>query len=106
MLGLKKEKMESKEFLFVLLHFFIGENQSNFYAIHVICLCMPVFSNVEEHIFQGLTSVEYLMLLYRALLPTPAWYRFFLDKEYGSLFSSLMTGLYLTFKLTYVAEKV
>ncbi|KAJ4704190.1 RING finger and transmembrane domain-containing protein [Melia azedarach] len=55
---------------------------------------------------QLLTLVEYLMLLYRALLPTPVWYRFFLNKEYGSLFSSLMTGLYLTFKLTSVVEKV
>ncbi|GLU17814.1 hypothetical protein SLE2022_341670 [Rubroshorea leprosula] len=55
---------------------------------------------------QMLTLVEYLMLLYRALLPTPVWYRFFLNKDYGSLFSSLMTGLYLTFKLTSVVEKV
>ncbi|GAV74670.1 LOW QUALITY PROTEIN: hypothetical protein CFOL_v3_18151 [Cephalotus follicularis] len=55
---------------------------------------------------QMITSVEYLMLLYRALLPTPVWYRFFLDKEYGSLFSSLMIGLYLTFKLTSVVEKM
>ncbi|KAI9153029.1 hypothetical protein LWI28_004691 [Acer negundo] len=55
---------------------------------------------------QLLTLVEYMMLLYRALLPTPVWYRFFLNKEYGSLFSSLMTGLYLTFKLTSVVEKV
>ncbi|KAD6796483.1 hypothetical protein E3N88_07379 [Mikania micrantha] len=44
--------------------------------------------------------------LYRAVLPTPVWYRFFLNKEYGSLFSSLITGLYLTFKLTSVVEKV
>ncbi|KAA0045490.1 putative protein binding protein [Cucumis melo var. makuwa] len=55
---------------------------------------------------QMLTLVEYLLLLYRALLPTPVWYRFFLSKEYGSLFSSLLTGLYLTFKLTSVVEKV
>ena len=55
---------------------------------------------------QMLTVVEYLLLLYRALLPTPVWYRFFLNKEYGSLFSSLTTGLYLTFKLTSVVEKV
>jgi E3 ubiquitin-protein ligase RNFT1 len=53
-----------------------------------------------------LTIVEYFLLLYRALLPTPVWYRFFLNKEYGSLFSSLTTGLYLTFKLTSVVEKV
>ncbi|XP_068669099.1 uncharacterized protein [Aristolochia californica] len=55
---------------------------------------------------QMLTLVEYLLLLYRALLPAPVWYRFFLNKEYGSLFSSLTTGLYLTFKLTSVVEKV
>ncbi|KAL6508109.1 hypothetical protein OROGR_024304 [Orobanche gracilis] len=55
---------------------------------------------------QMLTLVEYLLLLYRALLPVPVWYRFFLNKEHGSLFSSLMTGLYLTFKLTSVVEKV
>lgn len=55
---------------------------------------------------QMLTLVEYLLLLYRALLPAPVWYRFFLNKEYGSLFSSLMTGLYLTFKLTSIVEKV
>eukprot|EP00252_Welwitschia_mirabilis_P004039 TRINITY_DN1418_c0_g1_i6.p1 TRINITY_DN1418_c0_g1~~TRINITY_DN1418_c0_g1_i6.p1 ORF type:complete len:364 (-),score=51.40 TRINITY_DN1418_c0_g1_i6:89-1180(-) len=55
---------------------------------------------------QMLTLVEYILLLYRALLPTPVWYRFFLNKEYGSLFSSLTTGLYLTFKLTSMVEKV
>lgn len=61
-----------------------------------------------DYFLQGqmLTLVEYLLLLYRALLPAPVWYRFFLNKEYGSLFSSLMTGLYLTFKLTSVVEKV
>ncbi|PKI64912.1 hypothetical protein CRG98_014708 [Punica granatum] len=53
-----------------------------------------------------LTLVEYGLLLYRALLPTPVWYRFFLNKDYGSLFSSLTTGLYLTFKLTSVIDKV
>ncbi|PKA58606.1 hypothetical protein AXF42_Ash008893 [Apostasia shenzhenica] len=55
---------------------------------------------------QMLTLVEYFLLLYRALLPAPVWYRFFLNKEYGSLFSSLTTGLYLTFKLTSIVEKV
>ncbi|KAH7432777.1 hypothetical protein KP509_07G039400 [Ceratopteris richardii] len=55
---------------------------------------------------QLLTFVEYVLLLYRVLLPTPVWYRFFLNKEYGSFFSSLITGLYLTFKLTSVVEKV
>ncbi|KAJ0788983.1 putative transcription factor C2H2 family [Helianthus annuus] len=55
---------------------------------------------------QMLTLVEYALLLYRAFLPAPIWYRFFLNKEYGSLFSSLITGLYLTFKLTSIVEKV
>lgn len=55
---------------------------------------------------QILTLVEYFLLLYRSLLPAPVWYRFFLNKELGSLFSSLMTGLYLTFKLTTVYPKV
>ncbi|MBA0612183.1 hypothetical protein Godav_012819 [Gossypium davidsonii] len=65
-------------------------------------------ADLRNAYYQGqmLTLVEYMMLLYRALLPTPVWYRFFLNKDYGSLFSSLMTGLYLTFKLTSVVEKV
>ncbi|PWA98771.1 RING finger and transmembrane domain-containing protein 1 [Artemisia annua] len=55
---------------------------------------------------QMLTLVEYGLLLYRAFLPAPVWYRFFLNKEYGGLFSSFITGLYLTFKLTSLVEKV
>ncbi|KAF5809723.1 hypothetical protein HanRHA438_Chr04g0170871 [Helianthus annuus] len=56
---------------------------------------------------QILTLVEYTLLLYRAFLPAPVWYRFFLNKEYGSLFSSfLTTWLYLTLKLTSAVEKV
>jgi hypothetical protein len=48
----------------------------------------------------SLTLVEYISLLYRVLLPTPVWARFFLDKAaYGHFFSSLTTGLYLTFKV-------
>ncbi|KAL0403005.1 UNVERIFIED_CONTAM: RING finger and transmembrane domain-containing protein 2 [Sesamum radiatum] len=68
------------------------------------------YKNGRGHNFrrqgQMLTLVEYTLLLYRALLPAPVWYRFFLNKEYGSLFSSLTTGLYLTFKLTSIVEKV
>ncbi|XP_024969965.1 E3 ubiquitin-protein ligase RNFT1-like isoform X2 [Cynara cardunculus var. scolymus] len=68
------------------------------------------YKNGRGHNFrrqgQMLTLVEYALLLYRAFLPAPVWYRFFLNKEYGSLFSSLITGLYLTFKLTSVVEKV
>ena len=71
---------------------------------------LMVYKNGRGHNFrrqgQLLTLVEYMLLLYRALLPTPVWYRFFLNKDYGSLFSSLITGLYLTFKLTSIVEKV
>ncbi|CAJ1974528.1 unnamed protein product [Sphenostylis stenocarpa] len=74
------------------------------------CLLLIYYKNGRGHNFrrqgQMLTLVEYTLLLYRALLPTPVWYRFFLNKDYGSLFSSLTTGLYLTFKLTSVLEKV
>ncbi|KAJ7965175.1 RING finger and transmembrane domain-containing protein [Quillaja saponaria] len=74
------------------------------------CLLLIYYKNGRGHNFrrqgQILTLVEYSLLLYRALLPTPVWYRFFLNKDYGGLFSSLTTGLYLTFKLTTVVEKV
>lgn len=90
------------------LHFFSSTEQSGNLRIY------KRFSVFENSLLtftlylqgQMLTLVEYLLLLYRALLPTPVWYRFFLNKEYGSLFSSLLTGLYLTFKLTSVVEKV
>ncbi|KAF4363149.1 hypothetical protein F8388_011539 [Cannabis sativa] len=79
-------------------------------AMALKCMLLVFFrdSRGRDYRKQGqmLTLVEYLLLLYRALLPTPVWYRFFLNKEYGSFFSSLTTGLYLTFKLTSVVEKV
>ncbi|XP_074555932.1 uncharacterized protein LOC141811779 isoform X2 [Curcuma longa] len=79
-------------------------------AMVLKCLLLICYKNSKGHNSrkQGklLTLVEYFLLLYRSLLPTPVWYRFFLNKEYGSLFSSLTTGLYLTFKLTSVIEKV
>uniref|UniRef100_A0A804NLC4 Uncharacterized protein n=1 Tax=Zea mays TaxID=4577 RepID=A0A804NLC4_MAIZE len=79
-------------------------------AMVVKCLLLMYYKNSRGRSYrrqgQMLTIVEYFLLLYRALLPTPVWYRFFLNKEYGSLFSSLTTGLYLTFKLTSVVEKI
>ncbi|KAI4306582.1 hypothetical protein L6164_029845 [Bauhinia variegata] len=79
-------------------------------AMSFKCLLLIYYKNGKGHNFrrqgQMLTLVEYTLLLYRVLLPTPVWYRFFLNKDYGSLFSSLTTGLYLTFKLTSVVEKV
>lgn len=79
-------------------------------AMALKCLVLIYYKNGRGYNFrrqgQMLTLIEYTLLLYRAILPTPVWYRFFLNKDYGSLFSSLTTGLYLTFKLTSVVEKV
>ncbi|KAI4382923.1 hypothetical protein MLD38_008817 [Melastoma candidum] len=79
-------------------------------AMSVKCLLLINYKNGRGPNFrrqaQMLTLVEYTSLLYRALIPAPVWYRFFLNKAYGSLFSSLTTGLYLTFKLTSVVGKV
>ncbi|XP_028077014.1 RING finger and transmembrane domain-containing protein 2-like [Camellia sinensis] len=79
-------------------------------AMVLNCILLMYYKNSRGRNYrrqdQMLTLVEYLLLLYRALLPAPVWYRFFLYKEYGSLFSSLMTGMYLTLKLTSVVEKV
>ena len=77
-------------------------------TLHVLVLCFLLLMCWRPLFIQGqmLTLAEYILLLYRALLPIPVWYKFFLNKEYGSLFSSLTTGLYLTFKLTSLVEKV
>ncbi|XP_076934336.1 uncharacterized protein LOC143600568 [Bidens hawaiensis] len=79
-------------------------------AMAIKLVLLMYYRNGKGHNFrrqgQMLTLVEYTLLLYRAFLPAPVWYRFFLNKEYGSLFSSLTTGLYLTFKLTSIVEKV
>lgn len=79
-------------------------------AMVIKCILLMHYKNSKGRDYrkqgQMLTLIEYMLLLYRALVPTAVWYRFFLNKEYGSLFSSLITGLYLTFKLTSVIEKV
>ncbi|CAL9120631.1 unnamed protein product [Musa acuminata var. zebrina] len=79
-------------------------------AMVVKCILLIYYKNFKGRSYrkqgQMLTLVEYFLLLYRSLLPTAVWYRFFLNKEYGSLFSSLTTGLYLTFKLTSVVDQV
>ncbi|KAM7504568.1 hypothetical protein LguiB_003472 [Lonicera macranthoides] len=79
-------------------------------AMALKLVLLMYYKNGRGHNFrrqgQMLTLIEYTLILYRALLPTSVWYRFFLNKEYGSLFSSLTTGLYLTFKLTSVVGKI
>ncbi|KAI3666793.1 hypothetical protein L6452_41830 [Arctium lappa] len=79
-------------------------------AMVVKCLLLMYYKNSKGQNYrkqgQMLRLVEYLLLVYRALLPVPVWCQFFLNEEYGSLFSALLTGLYLTFKLTSLVEKV
>ncbi|XP_074332029.1 uncharacterized protein LOC141668859 [Apium graveolens] len=74
------------------------------------CSILMYYKNSRGRMYrkQGkmLTLVEYVVLLYRAFLLAPFWYRFFSNNEYGSLFSSLIAGLYLTFKLISIVEKV
>ncbi|XP_023536798.1 E3 ubiquitin-protein ligase RNFT1-like isoform X1 [Cucurbita pepo subsp. pepo] len=93
--------------LFIIL---VNDTMARQVAMALKCLLLIYYKNGRGHNFrrqgQILTLMEYTLLLYRALLPAPVWYRFFLNKDQGSLFSSLTTGLYLTFKLTSVVEKI
>ncbi|GFQ03935.1 ring finger and transmembrane domain-containing protein 2 [Phtheirospermum japonicum] len=93
--------------IFIIL---VNDTMARQSAMVLKLLLLMYYKNGRGHNFrrqgQLLTLIEYTLLLYRALLPTPVWYRFFLNKEYGSLFSSLTTGLYLTVKLTSIVEKV
>ncbi|XP_050287807.1 uncharacterized protein LOC126726562 isoform X3 [Quercus robur] len=78
-------------------------------AMALKCMLLIYYKNCRGRDYrkqgQMLTLVEYTLLLYRALLPTPVWYRFFLNKGYGSIVSSLTTGLYLTLKFKSIIEK-
>lgn len=91
--------------------FFILVNDTavRFVAMVVKCGILLAGRKYKGHALRRralmLTLVEYTAVLYRALVPTPVWYRFFLNESYGHLFSSLVTGLYLTFKLTATFDK-
>ncbi|KAL4572316.1 hypothetical protein LXL04_019088 [Taraxacum kok-saghyz] len=93
--------------LFIIL---VNDSMARQAAMVFKCLLLMYYKNTGGHNYrkqgQMLTLVEYTLLLYRTLLPTPVWYRFFLNKEYGSIFSSVTAGLYLTFKLTSVIQKI
>ncbi|KAG9138883.1 hypothetical protein Leryth_007518 [Lithospermum erythrorhizon] len=93
--------------IFIIL---VNDSMARQAAMAVKLVLLMYYKNGKGHNFrrqgQMLTLVEYTLLLYRALLPATVWYRFFMNKEYGGLFSSLTTGLYLTFKLTSIVEKV
>ncbi|OIV96887.1 hypothetical protein TanjilG_00469 [Lupinus angustifolius] len=79
-------------------------------AMALKCMLLISFKNCRRNNFlwQGkmLTLVEHTLLLYRSLLPISVWNTFFMNKDYGTLFSLVMIGLYLTFKLSYALEKV
>ncbi|KAF5759362.1 putative transcription factor C2H2 family [Helianthus annuus] len=93
--------------LFIIL---VNDSMARQAAMAFKCLLLMYYKNIGGHNYrkqgQMLTLVEYTLLLYRTVLPAPVWYQFFLNKEYGSMFSSITTGLYLTFKFTSVIQKV
>ncbi|KAI7730872.1 hypothetical protein M8C21_024758, partial [Ambrosia artemisiifolia] len=93
--------------LFIIL---VNDSMARQTAMAFKCLLLMHYKNTGGHNYrkqgQMLTLVEYTLLLYRTLLPTPVWYQFFLNKDDGSIFSSVTTGLYLTFKFTSVIQKV
>ncbi|KAI7742979.1 hypothetical protein M8C21_021732 [Ambrosia artemisiifolia] len=93
--------------LFIIL---VNDSMARQAAMAFKCLLLMHYKNTGGHNYrkqgQMLTLVEYTLLLYRTLLPTPVWYQFFLNKDDGSIFSSVTTGLYLTFKFTSVIQKV
>ncbi|CAL9775265.1 unnamed protein product [Musa acuminata subsp. burmannicoides] len=104
--------------LLLLLHYVVmafinmltGYTMVRQVAMAVKCMVLMRYtsSRSNDHRMQGkiLTVVEYFLLLYRFWLPSPVWYRFFLNKDHGISFSYLIAGLYLLFKLTSASEKV
>ncbi|XP_076923923.1 uncharacterized protein LOC143586209 [Bidens hawaiensis] len=93
--------------LFIIL---VNDSMARQAAMGFKCLLLMYHNNTGGHNYrkqgQMLTLVEYTVLLYRTLLPTPVWYQFFWNKEYGTIFSSVTTGFYLTFKFASVIQKV
>jgi hypothetical protein len=67
-------------------------------AMILKCLLLIYFKNSGCHNYrkqgQMLTLIEYTLLFYRALLPTPVWYSFFLNKE------NINGRIYLILKFT------
>eukprot|EP00897_Mesotaenium_endlicherianum_P006172 jgi/Mesen1/5583/ME000281S04638 len=95
------------EALFIII---VNDTLVRFMAMSVKCALLVCYKNSTGKHYrrqaQLLTVIEYLLLLYRALIPAPVWYRFFLNEAYGRLFSALTSGLYLTFKLTSTFAKL
>jgi len=50
--------------------------------------------------------IEITVSIYRTLLPVPVWCLYFGDDVNGHMFSSFITGLYLTFKFTALFEQM
>ncbi|URE24328.1 zinc finger C3HC4 type family protein [Musa troglodytarum] len=92
--------------------FIIAVNDTMVRQVAMAAKCMVLMrytsSGGGDHRMQGkmLTVVEHFLLLYRFWLPSPVWFRFFLNEDHGSSLSYLTAGLYLAFKLTLASEKV
>eukprot|EP01103_Thecamoeba_quadrilineata_P016089 TRINITY_DN5289_c0_g1_i2.p1 TRINITY_DN5289_c0_g1~~TRINITY_DN5289_c0_g1_i2.p1 ORF type:complete len:286 (-),score=25.08 TRINITY_DN5289_c0_g1_i2:225-1082(-) len=72
------------------------------------CIFIILFGKLPSHKRKGqlYTVIEIFSHLYRALLPIPIWFTYFLNDENGQIFSCIIGGLYLTFKLTSLLSKV
>lgn len=71
-------------------------------AALALCLC----ATPPRRLRQLYRLSEMCAAVYRSALPVPAWYGWLLLDGSGSLFPSLVTGLYLTFKMAAVLDQL
>jgi len=56
---------------------------------------------------QFYTVIETISATYRNILPIPVWFRYFYAVDsHGHIFSCLLAGLYLTFKLSFLYDRL
>lgn len=55
---------------------------------------------------QLLTFLEHFVLLYRAAIPTPVWYKYYDTRKMPSLLFSLCTGMYMMCKCSVLYERL
>lgn len=72
-----------------------------------ICVALCLCGAPHRRLRQVYRLLEMLVVVYRSVLPSPQWYFWLLAANSSShLFSSLVTGLYLTFKLAAVIDQL
>lgn len=72
-----------------------------------ICVALCLCGTPHRRLRQVYRLLEIVVVVYRSVLPGPQWYCWLLAANGSShLFSSLVTGLYLTFKLAAVMDQL